>query len=154
MKKPVRYITNMTDRHTCTQMDKHVHQQTHMYIHTVFCPGYLVWWLDYTMICIQYTMYTISVAYICIIWEVVTINQCRKVWAEHCTQTDRQTDRHTQRYRHTHTCTQTDRESHIHTYLFNSSTCVWLMSVVVLFGIFLLSRNKPCFERNLKTTII
>ena len=37
---------------------------------TVFCPGYLEWWLDSTMhlvLFIQYILNSVSVAYICII---------------------------------------------------------------------------------------
>ena len=36
--------------------DKHVG-------YTVFCPGYLEWWLDYTLLFIQYILNTVSVAY-------------------------------------------------------------------------------------------
>ena len=49
---------------------------------TVFCPGYLEWWLDsnlYLVLFIQYILNTVSVAYmyICIIWEVVnSFNSC------------------------------------------------------------------------------
>ena len=45
----------------------HVHivlyRHIHVHIHTVFCPGYLEWWLDSTLYLVLFTQYT-SVAYI------------------------------------------------------------------------------------------